>query len=131
MDAGPNRISRAVALNRPARELHQRLVRALGRWLRRKPSTPDHSIRAIEATYRETLTRILRGASGGTLTQLLAIHYALRRTIVQSALTLIETSTVPYHRGAHTRVNPPDPPTESEGERTVSPPARPPLDPSR
>ncbi len=77
-----------------ARTLYRRLVRALGRRLKRGLGDPGQTVRAVEAAYRECLTRILRATTADGLSGLLAIHYAFRRLIVGSTLDLIEAGTL-------------------------------------
>jgi len=88
-----------VTLTHAAKALHRQLGRALERWLEREPRDPGSVVRAIEAAYRATLTRILRGASPRVRRGIIAIHYAFRRTIVSSALELIASSHTKHHHG--------------------------------
>lgn len=81
-----------IPLTPNGRALHRRLVRVLGRWLARERSDPGQTVQAVEAAYREALTRILRAATSDGLKGLLAIHYDFRRMIVHAALELIEAS---------------------------------------
>ncbi len=87
-----------VTLTHAAKSLHRQLGRALERWLKRKPCDPGSVVRAIEAAYRETLTRILKGASPRVRRGIIAIHYGFRRTIVSSALELIASSHTKHHQ---------------------------------
>lgn len=81
-----------VSLTRSAEGLHRRLERALGRWLEQNPTDPGPLVRAVEAAYRQTLTRTLRGTGPRLQSDLIAIHYAFRRTIISSTLELIASS---------------------------------------
>lgn len=88
-----------VTMTRAAKALHRQLGCALERWLKREPRDPGSVVRAIEATYRKTLTRILRGASPRVRRGIIAIHYVCRRTIVSSALELIANYHTKRHQG--------------------------------
>ena len=81
-----------------ARALYQRLVRALGRRLKRGLGDPGETVRAIEATYRECLTRMFRSTTADGPGVLLAIHYAFRRRIVRSTLDLIGAGSLTSHQ---------------------------------
>ncbi len=97
----PNRTSSQaiVTPTRAAKALHRQLGHALERWLESEPHDPGSVVRAIEAAYRQTLTRILRGASPRVRSGIIATHYAFRRTIVSSALELIASSHTKRHQG--------------------------------
>lgn len=116
----------SIPLTPNARALYRRLVRALGRCLKRGLGDPGETVRAIEATYRECLTRILRDTPADGLGGLLAIHYAFRRLIVRSTLDLIGAGSLTFHqplrllRGGRLAPDRPD-----AGGRTVPPPGLP------
>ena len=117
-----------IPLTPNGRALHRRLVRSLGRWLARERSDPSQTVQAVEVAYRETLTRILRAATSEARKGLLAIHYDFRRTIIHTALELIETSSAP-HRPVSTPARAPgsERPPRLDG---VNPPHRYPLRPT-